>query len=66
MGLPLVVVVNAPLRDEARRYRTLPHPELAAEIEKRVFDSALRIFAQAGAPRIRWSLPCGTSDCGFS
>jgi glycosyltransferase involved in cell wall biosynthesis len=45
LGLPFVLEVNAPLRDEARRFRSLDHPEVAAETEARVFERADRIFA---------------------
>jgi glycosyltransferase involved in cell wall biosynthesis len=45
LGIPHVLEVNAPLREEALRYRTLPHPELAAAIERRVFAAADRVFA---------------------
>src|SRR5262249_34067219 len=37
--------VNAPLRDEARRFRTLPHQRLAAEIEGEVLTATKRVFA---------------------
>ena len=39
-GLPLILEVNAPLREEAARYRNLTHPELAALIENRQFQKA--------------------------
>lgn len=39
-GLPLVLEVNAPLREEAARFRTLPNPVLAAYIEKCQFGQA--------------------------
>ena len=45
LGLPHVLEVNAPLRVEAQRYRTLPHPELAAMIERDVFAATDRILA---------------------
>ena len=45
LGLPHVLEVNAPLREEAQRYRTLPHPELAAAIERDVFAATDRFFA---------------------
>jgi glycosyltransferase involved in cell wall biosynthesis len=53
LGIPHVLEVNAPLREEARRFRTLPHPELAAEIECQVFHGASRIFA-VSTPLRRW------------
>ncbi|HET8894871.1 MAG TPA: glycosyltransferase family 4 protein [Gaiellaceae bacterium] len=45
LGIPHVLEVNAPLREEALRYRTLPHAELAATIERRVFAMTDRVFA---------------------
>jgi glycosyltransferase involved in cell wall biosynthesis len=45
--------VNAPLRAEARRFRTLPHPRLAADIERTVFGDANRILVVSQALR-RW------------
>jgi glycosyltransferase involved in cell wall biosynthesis len=45
LHLPYVLEVNAPLRDEARRFRSLVYPEVAAEIEARVYVTADRIFA---------------------
>jgi glycosyltransferase involved in cell wall biosynthesis len=53
LGIPHVLEVNAPLRAEARRFRTLPHPELAAEIERFVFRATTRILAVSQALR-RW------------
>jgi glycosyltransferase involved in cell wall biosynthesis len=44
-NLPYVLEVNAPLRDEARRFRSLPYPDVAAEVEERVYVMADRIFA---------------------
>src|SRR5262244_3163508 len=45
LDLPYVLEVNAPLRDEARRFRSLAHPEVAAETEARAYARADRIFA---------------------
>jgi glycosyltransferase involved in cell wall biosynthesis len=45
LGIPHVLEVNAPLREEALRYRTLPHASLAATIERRVFAATDRVFA---------------------
>lgn len=45
LHLPYVLEVNAPLRDEARRFRSLAYPDMAAEIEARVYATADRIFA---------------------
>jgi glycosyltransferase involved in cell wall biosynthesis len=45
LNLSYVLEVNAPLRDEARRFRSLPYPDVAAEAEERVYVMADRIFA---------------------
>ena len=44
LGLPYVLEVNAPLRDEALRFRSLAYPDVAAETEARVYARADRIF----------------------
>lgn len=48
-GRPFVLEVNAPLRLEAARYRTLPDPECAAQIEQTQFmaASAISVVSQA-------------------
>ncbi len=48
-GRPLVLEVNAPLRLEAERYRTLPDPERAAQIERTQWmaASAISVVSQA-------------------
>lgn len=53
LGIPHVLEVNAPLRAEALRFRALPHPRLAAEIERTVFRATDRILAVSQALR-RW------------
>ena len=53
LGIPHVLEVNAPLREEARRFRTLPHPDLAAEIERAVFRHTGRILVVSGELK-RW------------
>lgn len=45
LGLPHVLEVNAPLREEASRYRTLPHPELAEALEAEVMAETDRVLA---------------------
>ena len=45
LAVPHVLEVNAPLRDEAARYRTLPHPELAAAFESEVMSATNRVLA---------------------
>jgi glycosyltransferase involved in cell wall biosynthesis len=49
LGVPHVLEVNAPLREEAARFRILPHPELALECEREVLDSSERLFAVSRA-----------------
>lgn len=44
-GAPLVVEVNAPLRAEAERFRTLRHEPVARDAERRLFAAADAIFA---------------------
>jgi glycosyltransferase involved in cell wall biosynthesis/thiamine kinase-like enzyme len=48
-GRPLVLEVNAPLRLEAARYRTLPDPERAAQMERTQFmaANAISVVSQA-------------------
>jgi glycosyltransferase involved in cell wall biosynthesis len=53
LGIPHVLEVNAPLRAEALRFRTLPHPRLAADIEGTVFRDTNRILTVSRALR-RW------------
>jgi glycosyltransferase involved in cell wall biosynthesis len=45
LGIPHVLEVNAPLRWEAQMFRSLPHAEEAAAIERRVLSATDRIFA---------------------
>jgi glycosyltransferase involved in cell wall biosynthesis len=45
LGLPHALEVNAPLREEARRYRTLPHPELARVLEAETMACTDRVLA---------------------
>jgi glycosyltransferase involved in cell wall biosynthesis len=49
LGIPHVLEVNAPLREEARRFRTLPHPALAREIERAVYRRTGRLLAVSPA-----------------
>jgi glycosyltransferase involved in cell wall biosynthesis len=44
LDLPFVLEVNAPLRDEARRFRSLAYPEIARETEARVYGRADHVF----------------------
>jgi glycosyltransferase involved in cell wall biosynthesis len=48
-GLVHALEVNAPLREEAGRYRTLPHPELALALEEEVLDGTDRVLAVSRA-----------------
>lgn len=76
LGVPYVVEVNAPLREEAALFRTLPHPVEAVAIESGVLAAADRIFAvseevrnalaEAGAPRSKVDvLPNGVDPRKF-
>jgi glycosyltransferase involved in cell wall biosynthesis len=49
LDIPLMVEVNAPLREEERRYRMLLHEDAAAEAERETFAAAGRIFAVSSA-----------------
>jgi glycosyltransferase involved in cell wall biosynthesis len=53
LGIPHVLEVNAPLRAEALRFRTLPHPELAAQIERSALGRTDRVLAVSQTLR-RW------------
>ncbi len=41
--------VNAPLREEAARFRTLPHAELAQDIEREVLEATGRVLVVSAA-----------------
>lgn len=43
-GIPYVLEVNAPLRQEAERFRVLPHPMLAESLEREVLAAAGQVF----------------------
>jgi glycosyltransferase involved in cell wall biosynthesis len=45
LRLPHLLELNAPLRDEALTFRSLPYPALAAELEANVLRASDRIFA---------------------
>lgn len=45
LGLPHLLEVNAPLTSEAARFRTLPHPEVAANVELEVLLRTDRVLA---------------------
>ena len=45
LGVPHLLEVNAPLRDEAARFRSLPHPAAAAAFEREVFERTDRVVA---------------------
>src|SRR5207253_2101053 len=49
LDLPHVLEVNAPLCEEARRFRVLPHPEEAVRIEARVLAATDRVFVVSAA-----------------
>jgi len=44
LGLSHVLEVNSPLREEAARFRSLPHPALAAAVESEVYGATDRVF----------------------
>ena len=52
LAVPHVLEVNAPLREEAHRFRTLPHPNLAAEMERVVFRDTGRVLAVSDALKL--------------
>ena len=49
LGLAHALEVNSPLREEARLYRVLPAPSLAAEVEAEVYGETSRLFAVSPA-----------------
>jgi glycosyltransferase involved in cell wall biosynthesis len=49
LDVPHVLEVNAPLCDEARRFRTLPYPQEAFEVERRVCRETDHVFANSEA-----------------
>jgi glycosyltransferase involved in cell wall biosynthesis len=49
--LPHVLEVNAPLCEEARQFRTLPHPQEAFEVERRVCRETDHVFANSEATK---------------
>jgi glycosyltransferase involved in cell wall biosynthesis len=51
LRIPHVLEVNAPLRAESARFRELPHPDLAAELEREVVDGTGRVLAVSNALR---------------
>src|SRR5205085_38861 len=53
LGIPLAVEVNAPLREEARRFRKAPDDGAARAAEEETFMAAGRIFAVSPA-LARW------------
>ena len=53
LGVPLVVEVNAPLTDEARRFRSLQLSDLARQIERRVLARADALLA-VSKPLAQW------------
>ncbi len=50
-GLPFLLEVNAPLREEQRRYRTLENPVLAGTVETYVLRSATHVLVPSEALR---------------
>jgi glycosyltransferase involved in cell wall biosynthesis len=77
LGVPHALEVNAPLCEEARRFRSLPHEDRAAEIEAAVFAATDRIYAvssqladllvRQGVPRAKIDvLPNGVARTKFA
>jgi glycosyltransferase involved in cell wall biosynthesis len=58
LDLPLVVEVNAPLREEERRFRHLCHESVAAAAEEETFTAAWRIVAVSD-PLVAWLVSHG-------
>lgn len=61
LGVPLILEVNAPLRDEAERFRTLTHAPVAVSAEREAFAAAQTIFAVSVA-LARWLAEVGVDD----
>ena len=57
-GIPHLVELNAPLVEEARRYRVLEEPQAAARLEREVLAGAERVLAVSG-PLAAHALRCG-------
>lgn len=53
LGIPHLLEVNAPLRDEATRFRQLPHPDVAIAAEREVFTGSDAIIA-VSEPLAEW------------
>jgi glycosyltransferase involved in cell wall biosynthesis len=60
LGVLHALEVNAPLRAEAARFRTLPHPALAEAIERDVFGRTDRVFA-VSSPLAQLLVPAGVA-----
>ncbi len=45
LGVPHALEVNAPLSAEAARFRSLPHPDIAVELEREVLGRTGRVLA---------------------
>jgi glycosyltransferase involved in cell wall biosynthesis len=58
LDLPLVAEVNAPLREEERRFRHLCHEAVAEAAERETFASARRIVAVSD-PLVAWLVSLG-------
>jgi glycosyltransferase involved in cell wall biosynthesis len=53
LGIPHLLEVNAPLRDEAARFRQLPHRDIAVAAEREVFANSDVIVA-VSEPLVEW------------
>lgn len=65
LGLTHALEVNAPLREEAARYRTLPHREMAALYEAEVIGATNRVLA-VSAPLARALIADGADPARVS
>ena len=60
LGIPHLLEVNSPLRAEARRWRTLPHEQIAEKMEREVCRDTRRILcvsAGVATAIAGWALP---------
>jgi glycosyltransferase involved in cell wall biosynthesis len=58
LGIPHALEVNAPLREEASRFRSLPHAQLAALIERDVLEATGRVLV-VSAPLVERVVAAG-------
>jgi len=58
LRIPHALEVNAPLREEASRFRTLPHARLAAQVEREVLEATGRVLV-VSAPLVERVVAAG-------